>query len=401
MIRAERDLRAYVEHHDFAGSDPYDVLRSPLPFHWLGHWGPVLAVQVHKRNPLDLRRLLRIAPGRNAKGIGLLLQAYCHLHRTDGDDASRETADALFAWLRDHTSPGYSGACWGYNFDWASPGKYLPAETPSVVVTGFIAQGLGAYHALTGSDEAAALLRSACDFVLRDLPRTETADGVCLSYTPVQRDVCYNASLLGAETLARAYAVTGEAELRDLAGEAVRFVLARQHADGHWGYSLADDGRERAQIDFHQGFVLDSLRACQLHAGVGGDGLDAALRAGLRFYRERQFEPSGRSLWRLPRRWPVDIHHQAQGVLTFTRLAHLDAGALAFADAVARWTVEHMQRPDGAFHYRHGRWLRDRTPHMRWGLAWMLLALSELRAARSDAPRAARRARGAEPVALP
>jgi len=36
-------LQAYVEAENFKGYDPYDTLNSPIPFHWLGKWGPVLA----------------------------------------------------------------------------------------------------------------------------------------------------------------------------------------------------------------------------------------------------------------------------------------------------------------------------------------------------------------------
>ena len=208
---------------------------------------------------------------------------------------------------------------------------------------------------------------------------TEHPDGLCISYTPVMQDGCYNASLLGAELLARTYTVTGETALRDVAERAVQYVVARQHADGRWNYSVdLDTGAERAQVDFHQGFVLDSLYACMTHAGLDDPAYDATLRRGAQFYYEQQFTNEGRALWRLPKRWPSDIHCQAQGVITFSKLHHLDPAYGPFAERIAAWTIRHMQDPEGFFYYRRGRVFTNRIPYMRWGQAWMMLALAHL-----------------------
>ena len=71
-----KQLRHYVEEQDFMGYDLYDTLLSPLPFHWLGKWGPVLATQFQKRNPVNIRPLLGIPKQKNPKGIGLFIHAY-------------------------------------------------------------------------------------------------------------------------------------------------------------------------------------------------------------------------------------------------------------------------------------------------------------------------------------
>ncbi len=394
ITQALSKLRAYVERERFKGYDPYDTLNAEVDFSRLGKWGPVLAIQFQKRNPVNIRPLLGIEKGHNPKGMGLLLYAYTLLHEQHPEDEeAKATAKLLFNWLRDNASEGYSGYCWGYNFDWANPAKYLKAYTPSVVVTSFVGRGIFRYYQATGDPDALHVLRSACDFVMRDLPWTETEeDGVCISYTPIVRDCCYNASLLGAELLSSAYAVTGEEKLRDLAAEAVRFVVARQHADGRWNYSLdLESGKERAQVDFHQGFVLDSLYAFMRHTGTANAKLQEALERGARFYRREQFDETGRAKWRLPREWPADIHCQAQGVITFSTLAHLDPGYRPFAERVARWTIEHMQDEEGYFYFRKGRLLTNKIPYMRWAQAWMMVALAEVQQGSTQSERAPHR----------
>lgn len=373
---AER-LDRYVRARHFAGYDPYDALMGRVRFGKLGKWPAILAIQFLKRCPINVRPVLGIPRAVNPKALGLLLDAYTRWSLLDGSHA--HTADLLASMLLELRSPGYSGACWGYPFDWASPAKFLPAGTPSAVVSGFAARGLHGYYRLTGDERAAEALRSAARFVLSDLPRTELDDGLCFSYTPVARDCCYNASLLAAELLARAYDVTDEADLREAAVRAAEFVVGRQRDDGRWNYSLdVETGRERRQVDFHQGFVLDSLRAIVRFAASDHADVRHAIRRGARFYRKRQFTPVGRARWRLPAAWPADIHHQAQGILTFSRLGDVDDEYPRFAASIARWTIHHMQDASGYFYYRKGRFLTNKISFMRWGQAWMLLALATL-----------------------
>ena len=372
-------LLEYVESERFSGYDPYDALNSSFNFSRFGKWGPILAIQFQKRNPINVRSYIGIEKGINPKALGLMLYAYSQLYELERKEDHLQHAQHLFMLIRKCMSKGYSGACWGYNFDWASPKKYLKAYVPSVVVTSFVARGLFKYYLLTQDEKALALLLSACDFVLDDLKRTQTDDGICFSYTPEAVDCCYNASLLGAELLARAFALTNETHLRSAALQAVDFVIAHQHDDGHWKYSInLENGKERHQVDFHQGFILDSIRDIIRFTREKNPVYQDALVTGASFYKRSQFHESGQSMWRLPRVWPVDIHHQAQGIVTFSKLASLDSSYYSFSEQIANWTVEHMQDEKGFFYYRKGRLWTNKIPYMRWAQAWMMVAFAQL-----------------------
>ena len=372
-------LRSYVEAQRFAGYDPYDALNASFDFSRFGPWGPVLAIQIQKRNPLNIRSLLNVQKGINPKAMGLFLYAYSQLYELEKNEHYLEKARYLFRMIGETVSKGYSGAGWGYNFDWASPGKYLPAYTPSVVVTAFVARGLFKYYLVTRDAEAYSLLLSASHFILEDLPQTETEDGICISYTPVKKDCCYNASLLGAELLARVYALTNDERLRTIALKAADFVIAHQYDDGHWKYSIdLKTGKERNQVDFHQGFLLDCLKDITRYTRETNDVYKKAILKGAYFYKNEQFSTNGRSMWRLPSRWPVDIHQQAQGIITFSKLASIDDSFGVFSERIARWTVNHMQDKSGYFYYRKNRLWTNKISYMRWGQAWMMTALSQL-----------------------
>ena len=367
----------YIESENYKGYDPYDILNAKLSFSLLGKWGPALATQVHKRNPINLRPLLGIKKGFNPKGMGLLLKAYCILFQISGEKEYKQKADFIFKWLIDNYTKGYSGYCWGSNFPWASSSDYKEAYLPSVVVTSAVIDGIYEYYKITKSDKAKSAIGSASEYILKDIPVTRWADGLSFAYTHQAKGACYNASLLAAEVLARAkdlgYAIEDE-----MITEAVNYVLNRQKDDGVWYYSYnPDKNTERKQIDFHQGFVLVSLYNIKKIIGLSDEKINEAIKKGADYYWNHQFDENGRSYWRLPKKYPVDIHNQSQGVITFSVLSGLDNEYLKYAEKILSWTIDNMQDKTGYFYYRKHPLFTDKTPYMRWGQAWMLLAFAE------------------------
>ncbi|MDX2173145.1 MAG: hypothetical protein SFY56_08500 [Bacteroidota bacterium] len=371
-------LKTYVEKENFMGYDPYDTLNSPIPFKYFGKLIPVLALQFQKRNPLNIRSLLGIKKEHNPKGLGLFLYAYCKLQKEFPDDKQTKQIEYLFNQLKNKASKGYSGYCWGYNFDWASSGKYIKAYSPNIVVTAFIAKGIFEYYRLTQNKEAVDILKSICKFILNDLPVTETSEGLCISYTTLGVDNCYNASLLAAVVLAQVYSITNEEQLKVVALKAVDFVVCKQHADGHWNYSIDDQGKERVQIDFHQGYVIDCIDDVMIHCSIENQKYAESIKKGTEYYHKQQFFENGQSKWRLPKIYPVEIHNQSQGIITFVKQRHLNSEYLRFSQIIAKWTIDEMQSKKGFFYYRKLKTYSNKIPFMRWSQAWMFVALTEL-----------------------
>jgi rhamnogalacturonyl hydrolase YesR len=223
------------------------------------------------------------------------------------------------------------------------------------------------------------VILDSADFIMNDLPFSEDGSGISISYTPVMKDVCYNASLLGAEVLARAYHLCGNAEYRELARKACDFVISRQKDDGRWNYSLdMETGNERVQIDFHQGYVIDSLCEIGNLCGIRNDQLDSAIKKGLEFYAGRQILPDGRTKWRWPDVWPVDIHNQSQGIITLSKMSDSGMEYHDLAHKIAEWTIQNMQHRNGSFYHQVHRNYSIKIPYMRWSQAWMMLALATL-----------------------
>jgi hypothetical protein len=351
-------LLTWCRERDFAGHDPFDALNStvfqatPLAN---SRNARLIWTQLVKRSPIDVRALARVPAQRNAKGIALFALA---THSRD-----------LLSDLLELKIDGYSGAAWGYNFDWQSRNFFAPRGTPTIVPTAFAARAFIEH----GASEIA---RSVCDFILRDLPRPVNTDTeICFSYTPIDNTRIYNASLLAGEVLASVGKLTGETKLCDVAMRAARYVVNHQRDDGAWSY-----GTKPAQSwvdNFHTAYILFSLKRI-IEACPGGDEFQPSLERGYRYWTSNFFLAEGWPKYYDDNPYPVDAHAAASAIVTLVECRELDDSALNLAQSVARWTIQNLRDERGFFYYQRRRFYTIRKPYMRWTQAWMLYALARL-----------------------
>jgi hypothetical protein len=219
---------------------------------------------------------------------------------------------------------------------------------------------------------------SICRFILHNLHVSTFDDTICFSYTPIDTHVVHNANCLGAAFLSRVYSYTGDDELLSFATKAFNFTVSRQQNDGSWTYQLNQEKVNlRNQIDFHQGFILEGLYDFIRYSKTENPMFLDSLRRGAEFYKTNQFFPDGSSKYRLPLRWPIDIHNQAQGIITFAKLREINPHYHQFSKTIAHWTISNMQQKNsGYFYYQKWPLLTNKIPYIRWGQAWMMLALA-------------------------
>jgi hypothetical protein len=365
-------LEAYMWGECFRGYDPYDLLTSPvfrLPILKTNKTIRFYSQQVFRRIPGNLRRLMRIEKGYNAVTLGLAQHAYVHMSRVFPDKRDLFLARSQFCVdeLIKLQSQGYSGACWGYDFDWQGRYATIPAFTPTIVATGFITNGLFVRHKILQDESPRSLLESSTRFVLKDLQRTTTPDGICFSYSPNDRQQVLNASMKGARLLAQVHSFTGEAALRDTARAAVQFVAACQRANGSFPYSLGD---ARAWSDnYHTAYVLDCMKS---YGELANDRrFEPQLTQGFEYYRKNFFTEQNIPKYYDTKLYPIDATCAAQSIITLTSFGEVD-----LAERVARWTVDNLCDEQGFVYYQKLRWYTHKTSYMRWSNAWMLLALA-------------------------
>jgi len=376
-------LERYVEYCKYIGYDPYDALNSEVLEKINSGFIRLLFTQFFVYSPLNFRYFFRTTCSINPKAVGLILSSYCKMRDINllKEKKFLTLSKRLVNILLDNCSKGYSGYCWGFNFNWQDLYHYTKKGVPTIVVTSFVGNSFLDLYKITKNKKYLEIAESSCHFILNDLNIIRIGKGFCFSYTPIDKFVVHDANLLGASFLSRVYSITKDDVLIKKAKQAFDFSMSYQKNDGSWIYGVNPiTGKKRNQIDYHQGFIIDSLCDFMSYSNEKKDDYIQALIKGAEFYIAKQFDTSGRSKWRLPWRFPIDIHHQAQGIITFSKIndALNDKRYLEFANRIALWTIENMQDETGYFYYQKWPFFTNKIPYMRWGQAWMMLALSTL-----------------------
>ena len=389
ILNSFQSLREYCEAEEFKGWDPYDGLNSRvakalLP---LKHSAilRLCIIQGFKRCPINLRRLMLVPKEYNAKGIGLFLQGYCNLYDTVAGNPELEqqlgTAKQLkqrIVELADllislQSKGNYSGACWGYNFDWQARRLFLfPKFTPTVVATNFCSTALMSAYEITKERRYLDIALSSAKFVINDLHRADYNGGFLFSYSPLKgNDTVFNASLLGSRLLSYCYHYTGIEDYKEMARKSVLACCNAQNNDGSWVYGMLP---VQSWIDsFHTGYNLDGLIAYEEQ--TGDISFHKNIEKGFDFYIRNFFEEDGCPKYYHNKKYPIDIHCPGQLLVTLNRLHKFDEYK-DLAEKVLNWTIKNMQSPKGYFYYQLKEGISSKIPYMRWSNAFMFNALS-------------------------
>ena len=240
MIDSLNRLLEWIKKNGLEGYDPYDALNSPL-INVLTFKNKILrliATQIMKNSPINIRKLLLIQKFMDPKRIGLFASGYLKLYKSTDDKKFLTEAQNCLRWLDANSTFEYSGKCWGLSFAHQSRNSFLLKFQPSVVVTYTVANAFLDGYEILKDEKYFKIARSSCDFILEELNITERPEGICISYTPLDRELCHNANLLGAELLARVYSITGEERLVEYAKKAFDFTLYHQNPDGEGSFHL-------------------------------------------------------------------------------------------------------------------------------------------------------------------
>lgn len=382
---ATTKLFQFIEENDYKGWDPYDGLNSKIfrtfgfnniPFFRLA-W-----IQFFKRSHVNFRQLMAVPKGYNAKGIGLILSAYSKLKiaRDSGVKIlpSINDIDEKIFYLGDMLinmqSKGYSGACWGYNFDWQARGRlYFKSNTPTVVATTYAAFGLFDAFEATGHREFLESAISSSKFVISDLRRDYRSSGTFLfSYSVGHgNNTVYNASLLGSKLLARTYHYNRDKSLLEVAKGSVMACVEAQEEDGSWVYGELPI--QNVKDSYHTGFNLECIYDYMKYSG--DYSVKSSLTKGLDFYFKNFFTEGGVPKYYHNKVYPIDIHSPAQLLVIVSHLDLLDE----YSELVKRvldWTMKNMKDKNGYFYYQKKAFSTSKIPYMRWSQSWMVHALS-------------------------
>ncbi len=370
-------LEKFCIEENFQGWDPYDGLMSKvfksLPILPNLRLTRLIWIQCLKRSPFNLRPLLKIEKGFNSKGLALFISGYCNLADIESmHENSKKQVKLLADQLITLQTKGFSGSCWGYNFDWESRAFFQKSGSPTIVATSFAANALLDAYELTKNESYLDIAISSKNFIIKDLNRTyNDKKNFAFSYSPFDNTSVFNASLLGARLLSRIYTYTGEQELIGLARKAVAFCCDYQNPNGSWFYSPLPFHQ---WIDnFHTGFNLECIYEYGLFAN--DSTFQNNFSDGLAYYLETFFDEKGRSKYYNNSLYPIDIHAPSVLIVALSK-SGMFKEYKQLVDRVLNWTIENMQSEKGYFYFQKRRFLTNKIPYMRWSQGWMFYGMS-------------------------
>ena len=208
--------------------------------------------------------------------------------------------------------------------------------------TAFAAQALIEAYKLFGDQIYLETAKEICEFILNDLNRSfQTEDEICFSYTPLDKSVIFNASLLAGETLANTGAILKNELYLETAAKTVRFVARRQMENGAWAYG--SKLRHKWIDNFHTAYILLSLfRISNLIPELKNE-TEEPLKTGLNFWLENFFLPDGTPKYFDKSVYPVDIHSASAAIAALSELNEFDNRCLPQAEKTLIWTIENMR----------------------------------------------------------
>ncbi|MDA9045005.1 delta-aminolevulinic acid dehydratase [Gammaproteobacteria bacterium] len=374
MLNNFNKLRKYCENENFQGWDPYDGLNSTL-FQKIvpnSRLTRLIWIQLFKRNPINLRKICGVKKQYNPKGIALFISSYCNLYKLNQEDELLNKINSLCSLLLDMSVKGYSGACWGYNFDWQSRAFFLPKYTPNIVTTSFAVNALLDAYEVTKNNQYLKASISSADFVTKDINRFSKEEGFIFSYSPLDNTRVYNASLLGSRLLSRVYHHNKNKYLLDMAKESVLACSNEQMSDGSWRYGELDI--QNWVDSFHTGYNLECLYEYQKYSN--DYSFEEVINKGLSYYKNNFIRIDGAPKYYSDNIYPIDMHCPAQFIVTMSKTNHFKKNKNQI-DKMLNWVFDNMfDHKNGYFYFQKKKYHTNKIPYIRWTQAWMFYSLT-------------------------
>jgi len=362
----------------YLGWDPYDALNSEFFTKECNKNIKILLIQANKYSPLNFRPILRIKKGLDLKGIALFARAYSRLLLISNNNLFRAELLKCLKIIEEKSLRDIYGLdCWAsHYFPYISTSKKeLQSDIPDIIGTSQAIIALVEGYNLCGERKFKDMAISAGTFLLNDFIQNDTS-GCYVKYTLTERGKkILNASAQGLEALSNLLTINYDENILNICQKISQNLISSQKNDGSWIYSLSENGHVRNQLDFHQGYIIDGLLSFKSYSSNEFLLINCIQKAA-NFYKLILFSPSGESYYRYPLRYPLDIHNQSQGIITFSKLYNLNTDYIDFSNTIALKTISKMQDHNGFFYYQIWPFFINKIPHMRWSQAWMMFALS-------------------------
>ena len=394
ILNAIYRLEDWFESNGLQGWDPYDVQDSRI-FRFIEKSFPNLPSRILIRIlsefnhvfPLTFRKFFGVKQSINNKGLGLLLSSYSSLYKFSNDTKHLNKALSIANHLLKNSNKSYSGYSWGYPFNWVSP-ILIPTGMPSSVVTSIVGDGFYRLYQITNDRKYLEVCEKICIFFMENLKITYISPDkniICYSYTPIDDYQVHNANLFVAEFLIKIGNHTGNTNFISQGIKCANFALKEQTKEGflpYWGLQQTDKySNGIIHTDhYHCGFEIRTLYSIWKNTNI--IEFKKAYKNYFKWYKGNMFTQNGLPKYTSSSLYPINIHTSAEAILCNTLLAE-NKDEINLTMDLAIKIIKDMEYESGK--YTHlikknifGFKVKSNIPLLRWGQAWIFLALVDL-----------------------
>jgi hypothetical protein len=378
-------LYGWIKSNGYYSWDPYDALNSKKIYGLIktSIFLQSLFIQLNVYNPVNLRTIFNVEKTIDLKGISILNQGYCNLYKSLNKELLIEDIKSCNLIINNNDLKYENYDSWAsHSFKYIKFGKFeLVSSRPDIIgVTETIISLIKSYEILK-KEECKQTALSAGNFLINYLYIVDE-NGSHFKYNLASSDkLVINVSAKAVEALSYILYLNKDERIIDICNRTVDFLIDFQNEDGSWDYSIDGKGQVDRQHDFHQGFILDGLISFLPYYSDKGL-LIKTIKKGADYYKKLIFDEDGKCYYRYPLKYPIDIHNQAQGIITFHNLNSINLNYDSFQYKIADWTIENMQDKSGYFYHQKWPIITNKIPYLRWSQAWMFKALSLIARAR-------------------
>jgi hypothetical protein len=165
-------------------------------------------------------------------------------------------------WLKENSSKGYCGYCWGANMRWASKNGIYEKDTPFITHTPYALEAFIKYQKITGNNEYQDVIKSVFEFIDKDLYKfIDTENMLCLSYAPINEPrqvINANSYALYSLSLLQPFFPEKSLSIQNNIFRIYNFIVSNQNNNGSWWY-YADNKKGNFIDCFHSCFILKNL----------------------------------------------------------------------------------------------------------------------------------------------
>ncbi len=370
------DLYDWIKNQEYKGWDPYDGINNNFLTnnnHILDEL-KILLIQFNKYSLINFRKFLKIKKEKDIKGTSLILQS---LNIYNNIFKKSLKTDHLIKYLLDSSLySNYNYHCWSsHKYKYIGVDKsILTPNIPDIIGTSNVLKSLSFYKNRNKKE-----ISSIYNYYLNNIGIFK--NNYYYKYTPLNKNkIIINASAEALSSLSNSLKFVNNDRLLENNQEIVKTILKYQNKDGSWPYSIYQK-KVYNQFDFHQGYIISGLLDYYnfVDSNKIRKKINHALKSGIKFYL-KMLDNKGRFYYRYPKFYPIDIHNQSQGIITFTKLYnHYDKFIYKEkAIKIANWTINNMYDKNKYFYHQKFRFFTNKIPYIRWGESWMLLSLSYL-----------------------